>query len=101
MNVSNMSLEEKQRLAAELAPHILSEFRGTSEMIIPGSQKAVKVSIRLLDSGKISSHTHDELEAAEAALDSATTIAALKVAVKAVIKVFKMVIMGKQSVSDA
>ncbi|HAS87822.1 MAG TPA: hypothetical protein DCS48_00705 [Desulfovibrio sp.] len=101
IDVNSMTHAEKIKAAADLAPYIVAEMHDNPTMIKPGTGVVVKTSIRIVDSGKISSHTHEELAAAEAALDSATTIAALKVAVKAVIKVFKMVIMGKKSVSDA
>ncbi|GEM_PF-5959386 len=99
-DVSKMTHAEKIKAAADLAPYIVAEMHSNPTMIMPGTGVVVKSSVRIVDSGKISSHTHDELAAAEAALDAATTIAAVKIAMKAVIKVFKMVIMGKGSVVD-
>ncbi|WP_319761876.1 hypothetical protein [Maridesulfovibrio sp.] len=101
IDVSSMTHAEKIKMAADLAPYIVAEIHDNPTMIKPGTGVVVKTSIRIVDSGKISSHTHEELAAAEAALDSATTIAAMKAAMKGVIKVFKMVIMGKASVENS
>lgn len=96
INAESLSLTDKRKLAADLTPFIVEQIHNNPDMILPGMDRTVKVAVRVVDSGKISSSTHDELAAAEAALDAATTIAAVKVAVKAVIKIFKAIIMGRK-----
>ncbi len=90
-----MTLDEKKRLAAELAPHILGEFRGTSEMIIPGSEKSVRVKTRTIDTGLISTETHTAFAAAETAIGNASTFEELKAASQDMAGIVRTILMGK------
>ncbi|MBI9109916.1 hypothetical protein [Maridesulfovibrio ferrireducens] len=96
IKVETLSLEDKKKLAADLLPFFVQQLHANPEMILPGTEKSVKVQVRIVDSGKISTGTHDELAAAEAALDDATTIAGLKAAVKTVIGIFRVILMGRK-----
>ncbi|WP_027721202.1 hypothetical protein [Maridesulfovibrio zosterae] len=96
MNISKMTIDEKKALAAELAPFILGEFRGSSEMIIPGVERSIKVKTRTIDSGQISSQTRNELDAAEAAYDAATNVETRKKALKNIVGIFRVILMGRK-----
>ncbi len=91
-----MTLADKKKLVAELAPYFVEEFRKNSEMIIHGANKAVKMPVRIIDSGKISTATHMDLEKAEAAIDSATTLEEMRVAVKDMTTIFRTILIGRK-----
>lgn len=94
MNVNSMTLEEKKLLAAELAPHILVEFRDSCEMIIPGAEKSVKVKTRTIDTGLISADTHTAYEAAESAISNAANFDELKAASQDMAGIVRTILMG-------
>ncbi|CCO22226.1 hypothetical protein [Maridesulfovibrio hydrothermalis] len=94
MTVNNMSLDDKRRLAAELAPFILEQFRNNSEMIIPGTKKAVKIKTRTIDTGLISSDTHNAFNEAERVMNSAATFDELKAATQDATAIFRAILMG-------
>ncbi len=94
MKFNNMTLEEKRMLAAELAPLILGEFRTTSEMVIPGVEKVVKVKTRTIDTGLISAGTHTAYEAAEAAISNASNFDELKAASQDMAGIVRIILMG-------
>ncbi|WP_031485575.1 hypothetical protein [Maridesulfovibrio frigidus] len=94
MNINDMTVADKKILAAELAPFILDEIGNSSEIILPGADRAVKVQVRLIDSGKISTGTHNELAEAKAAYEAATNVETRKDALKSIIEIFTVILMG-------
>ncbi len=97
MNINDMTVAEKKKLAAELAPFILDELGKSTEIILPGADRAVKVKVRLIDSGKISTGTHNELAEAMVAYEAATNSATRKDALKSIIEIFTVILMGHQT----
>ncbi|SME96369.1 hypothetical protein [Desulfovibrio gilichinskyi] len=97
ININDMTIAEKKRLAAELAPFILNELGNSSEIILPGTEKSVKLSVRLIDSGKISNQTRSALDAAEAAYEAATNVETRKSALKNIFGIFRIILMGRNN----
>ncbi|WP_319778451.1 hypothetical protein [Maridesulfovibrio sp.] len=94
MNVNSLTLEKKKLLAAELAPLILGEFRATSEMIIPGAEKAVKVKTRAIDTGLISADTRTAFANAETEISNASNFEELKAASQDMAGIVRTILMG-------
>ncbi|WP_415714374.1 hypothetical protein [Maridesulfovibrio sp.] len=94
MNINSMTFEEKKLLAAELAPLILGEFRATSEMVVPGAEKSVKVKTRAIDTGLISAETRTAFTNAETSISSAANFEELKAASEDMAGIVRTILMG-------
>ena len=93
-DVKDMTHAEKNALVAELMPHFVEQLMKTDLVITNDGEKAVKLPVRFLNSYQISTESRGDLDTAIAEADSATTIAALKVAVKNGLNAFKRIAVG-------